>query len=283
MKPYTIKSCLDDYMIEDARPNGVGLRRVLIAQGHLQKFLGEDREVVSLKRRDIRDYRAHRLAAGVVDSTVRRELGVLSKACAHAVNEERIDVMPVIPLPPDGEPRERWFTEDEVQRILSEPMSDVCRVYIYLALFTGARLGACCDLQVGRVDFVNGYIDFRVPGARVTKKRRVKTKMNDYLRTILKPRLDGMKPSDYVLGGATPDQIGPQVAKVFERAGVKAPGVRCHVFRRTFVNWAFLGGAKPAEVSAATGDTIATLEKSYFKVFPQHTAGAVDAIKIAHN
>lgn len=276
---YTLKSCLHHYVIDVAKPSGIGLRRVGIACDHLNKFFGEEREIATLKRRDGRAYRAHRIAEGVTDSTIRREMGVLNAAMRHAVEEERIDVMPILPLPPESEPRERWFTEDEVIRILAEPMSDECRVCIYILLFTGARLTAITQLTVGRVDFVGGFIDFRVPGARVTKKKRVKTKMAAPLRAVLAPRLAGRKSSDLVVG-RTSEQIGAEVDRVLVRAGVKATGVRCHVFRRTFVTWGLLNGSSLASMSAATGDSIARLEKSYLRLFPEHSADAVNAIHL---
>lgn len=288
----TLHRAFSDYAVEYAKPNGVGLKRIVIAQKHAEEFFGVERDLVTqpLKRKDFRDYRARRLAAGVADSTIRRELGVFYQVCAHAVAEERLDYMPAFLIPPEGSPRERWFTEPEVLRILEQEMSPECRLFILIALFTGARLAAIIELTVERINFTLGTIDFRVPGARVTKKRRVETKLANELRPVLEAWCPKAKPMLVAPGkwerrvvGRTADQISAEIAKVFQAAGVKAPGVRCHCFRRTFTMWAFLNGATPIQVSAATGDTITTLQKSYVKLFPEHAAGAVNAIHLNTN
>lgn len=288
----TLDRCFHDYLVEVAKPNGLGTRRIEIARAHLVSYFGADHGAV-LTRKDVRDYRSHRWSNGISDSTVRRELGVYLRAARHAADEERLDAAPALPLPPESEARERWFTEAEVLRILEQPMSDGCRLLIYLALFTGARLGAILALTWRRVDWENGYLDFRVPGERVTKKRKVKVKMAEPLRQPLRRACDALSGVDAGLRrmASGPERgaiyviqkksVAPELKRVLRAAGIDEPGVNAHAFKHTFVTWAFLNGAKPAEVSAATGTSTSTLEKHYLKVFPQHSQGAVDAIRIS--
>lgn len=274
---YTLKRCLDDLIVERLKPNGSDTARAQFAADRLIEFFGAQTDVGTLSRKGFRDYRAKRLRAGVNDSTIRRELGVIKAALNFAAEEEKITSVPVVKLPPETPARERWFSEEEVERLMSQPMSEPMRLALYLALGTGARRGAIADLTVGRVDLAGGFIDFRNPKRPVSRKRRVKTKIADWLRPKLVEACKGRKADDLVVG-LPPYEISRRMKAMLEAIGIDEKGISLHAMRRTFVTWALLNGAKPAEVSAATGDRIETLERSYLKLFAQHAAGAVNAV-----
>lgn len=277
---YRLKDCLRDYIVEKLKPQRSDCARAQFAADALIEFFGADRDVMTLTRKDGRAYRAHRLRQGVNDSTIRRELGVLKAALNFAAEEEKIAAVPVFKLPPETAARERWFTEDEVIKLMEQPMDERTRLFIYVAVGTGARREAITTLPVKRVDLVNGYIDFRdprMPEIAAKRKKRVKTAMNEWLKPIIAKAVAGKKPDDLVIGeGGDPSRV---VKKLLRAIGIDEKGISSHAFRRTFSTWALLNGAKPAEVSAATGDRIETLERSYVKLFPQHTAGATGAIR----
>lgn len=277
---YTVKRCLGDYIVEHLRPAGADVKRAQYAADRLIEFFGADQDVEALNfRRGARAYRAKRLRMGVNDGTIRRELGLLKAALNFAAEEEKIASVPVFKLPPDTAPRERWFTEDEVVKLMEQPMSDRARLYIYLAVGTGARREAIATVPVKRVDLKGGYIDYRDPERPVTKKKRVKTKISKWLLPLLAKACEGKKPDDYVIGGnGDCPSVSREVKKLLRAIGIDEKGISVHAMRRTFSTWAFLNGANAAEVSAATGDRIEMLERSYVKLFPQHTAGAVNAI-----
>lgn len=275
---YRLAACLRDFVVHHLRPKRAELTRPQYAIDRLVEFFGEDRDVETIARKDIRKYRDKRLAAGVVDATIRRELSVLKSALEFACEEERIRAVPVFKLPEDGQPRERWLTEEEAKALMDLDMPDVVRLALYIAFGTGARRGAILGLRAGRVDFRNGYIDFRDPTKPVTRKRRVKTKMSDWLVPIMQKACAGKKPDDLVVE-TTAAYLSANVKRLFKKIGIEEKGIGIHCIRRTFTTWAFLGGATPAAVSAATGDNISTLEKSYLKLFPEHSAGATSTIK----
>ena len=281
---YTIKRCLDDFIVEKLKPQHADIGRAQYAADRLLEFFDPKRDVATLTPKDIRAYRAKRLRDGVSDSTIRRELGVLKSACNFAAEEEKIEAVPVWKLPPEGVPREVWFSEDQVEKILEQPMSDTMRLAIYLALGTGARREAIVTLPVGRVDLAGGFVDFRDPRKPVTRKRRVKTKASAWLLPLLAKACAGKSPSELVIGGnpKTPKhnmrRISDEFSRTLKALDLYEKGVGLHSLRKTFINWAFLNGAKSAEVSAATGDNIATLEKHYVRMTAQHTAGATGAI-----
>lgn len=273
---HRLDDCLRLYQVEHAKPNRCDLKRIKYAEAALLRALGADRDVATLKRADARAYREARQAEGASDSTIRREInGVLKAALRHAWKEERIAAVPFLDAPPESAPRERWFTEAEVTRIFEQPMNERTRLFLYVAFGTGARKTAIATVPVKRVDVANGYIDFRDPALKVTKKRRVKVKIADFLLPIIKEAITGKKPDDLLIGEG--GDIGPHVKRVLRAAGIDERGVAAHAFRKTFVNWSLLNGAEPARVAAAVGDRLATLERNYLNALPQHTAGAVNA------
>lgn len=272
----SLKSCLDDYVIDYARPERCDLGRIGFAQTRLIEFFGADLDVATLRSRDGRKYRAHRLSQNVSDSTIRREMGVLLRSMRFAAEEEKLDAVPFMKLPPESPARERWLTEAEVGAVMAVPMGPRERLFLYISFSTGARMTAVATVPRKNVDLVNGYIDFRDPALKVTRKRRVKVKISSILLPILEEAmaLPG-QPDDPVIGRGGP--IGPHIKRIFKRAGIDEKGVRCHAARRTFVTWALLNGEAIARVAAAVGDNPTTLERNYCNVLPQHTGGAVEA------
>lgn len=268
-----LTECLDSYAVEHLKPERCDTRRFVFAQKKLEAFFGADRDIATLRFKDGRAYRAHRLAEGATDSTIRRELGALRAALKHACREERVAAVPEIDMPPEGAARERWFTEAEITKILAQSMSAEARLWLIIAMATGARLSAITGLTWDRVDLERGFIDFREPGRKETKKRRVKVAIASYLR----PTLEAI-PLDERHGRLIKcGNIGKQVKRVLARAGIEEKGVGCHSFRRTFVTWALLNGEPLARVAGAIGDNPSTIEKHYLRVFPHHTGGAVEA------
>lgn len=277
----TLKRCLSDYIVEILKPARADTKRAGYAGDRLMEFFGADRELATIGRKDGRDYRAKRLRDGVTDSTIRREMGVLMRAWRHAAEEERIDIVPVMKLPPEGQKRERWFSEDEVVALMEQDMSERCRNFLYLAIGTGARKTAILTLPVKRclgLTTSEPIIDFRDPKMPVTKKRRVRIKIADWLLPRLKVMCAGKKPDDLVIGTNGPDNVYREVKRHLKAVGIDEHGVACHSFRRTFIMWALMNGAKLVEVAAAVGDTVATMEKNYIATTAQQSQGAISVI-----
>lgn len=274
----TLRKCLSQYVVERLKPERCDTTRPGFAIARLCEFFGDDRDVTTLTRSDFRDYRAKRLKDGVTDSTIRRELSVLSAALKHAAEEERISAIPVIKLPKDGRPRKRWYTEEEVESLMERPMRERTRNYLYIAIGTGARKTAITTLPVKNVDLVNGFIDFSDPNLPETKKRRPKVKISEWMLPVMKKMCAGKRPDDPVIGNDGPADVRREVKRLLRLVGIDEFGVSCHALRKTFCMWSLINGASMKEVADAVGDRVATLEKSYTDAFPEGTANAVNAI-----
>lgn len=226
-------------------------------------------------------YVDHRRALGAGDESIRRDLSVLSAALRRAEKHSKLDRAPPILTLTPAAPRERWLTRDEVARLfwsLRTPRTRHVLLFARLALYTGARTGAILDLTWDRVNFQTGLIDYRVPGRRVTKKRRTMTPMTSHLRRALLHAKKRAR-SQHVIEWA--GQRIERVAKSFitraELAGLS--DVSPHVLRHTFASWAVQKGVPIYTVGKALGQTVASTTERYAKLAPDDVAEAMERMR----
>jgi integrase len=277
-QPPILLTAFRNYRHEHLMPQGSDLRRLTIIARNICGYFGFDRDPQTLKRADLRAYREHRLAQGVKNPTVRREYAFLSAAIRHEHREERLLIIPKIEMPPQGDPRKRFLTEEEVVRVMRVPMKYRIRMFFRLAFATAARATAIEQLTWDRVDWVNGLIDYNVPGARRTKKRRAVVPIANDLRPFLEAAYQrhlAQFPDDpYVIGrGCCSYQ---QCKDVMKAAGIDEEGVARHVARKTFASQALLNGVDLAKVAGVLADRQTTVEKHYGFILPQHLVDAVN-------
>lgn len=265
-----------NYLAEKIRPQGSYVPRFARAAANMSAFYGYDRHPNSLKRADHRAYIEHRLSQGVVHATIRRELAVLSAAINHDFKEERLPVGIKVVLPPMSQPRKRFLTEEEMHRVMAQPMPHRIRMFFRLAFATGARATAIQELQWDRVDFANGLLDFNVPGARRTNKRRAILPLSDDLRRILEAaynRPTRNQADPYVIGlgkRGKPSSTYDECKAVMVAAGINEWGVARHVCRKTLASHMLQGGIPLAKVAAVLADNPTTVERAYGFILPTH-------------
>jgi integrase len=233
------------------------------------------------------------------NGTIRRELGALQTVLRWAARPSVGLIAPGdVPtfdglLPPQGAPRtafldpvqEQWFwdqamawghkdhgykhAQDAARRVM---------VFIALGLETSARYQAIVELTWDRVNLSLGFVDYQVPGKRITKKRRVKVPISDRLMPVLQeawlkapkdPRgqakgrvLEGAK---YMRGGFT----------TFT-AAVGMEWVTPHVLRHTWASLAAMNGVPLRDIGLIMGDTTAVIEATYLHLTPGHLKSAIN-------
>jgi integrase len=243
------------------------LGRLTAAQLHTQLF---------------QDYEKRR---GVAPGTVRRELGGLRTVLVWASEMKLIrhDDLPSFKkdvLPAEGAPRDKFLTASQERALWDKAMAwDDARVKLFIALGleTAARREAILDLTWDRVDLDLKQIDYRVPGRRVTKKRRVRVPISDRLMPVL---LDAYADAEArVMGPPTGRVIGvADIRKPLDRflkeAGV--PWVTPHVLRHTWGSLKAMKGAPLYDIASVMGDTIATINKYYLHLTPDHLRSVIN-------
>ena len=229
---------------------------------------------------------------GATDNTVRRELSALIAAFNWAAKTKRIALgdVPYVELPPAGTARQAFLTEAQEGTFLADVLSwkpnarSTRRVswlglFVALGLDTGARRAAIEGLTWERVDFVRQVIDFRDPGMRLTKKRRVAVPVAGRLAPILElARLDAL---DAAKGS------GVLAGRVFEPVTIRVPWenfmrdhpqwawVTPHVLRHTFITLGLRSGMSVWDVSGIAGASPTVVQQVYGHHSPDDRARAL--------
>lgn len=245
----------------------------------------------------VRKRRAGKIGRPSKEPTIRKELGALY-ACLNFCADPKVKLIQKrliepVDLPEAGEPRDRWLTMDEVQRLLDaaramrrgDRLSRLER-FLWLALETAARKQAILDLTWDRVDFETGTIDLDVPGRKKTKKRRARVPISASLRPVLE-RAFQERTSDLVLDNKGAVWASVQLAAInagFSTQTVthgqkpKATGVSPHVFRHTAATHMARNGVHLWVIAKILGNSLAMVERVYAKWQPDDPAGTVDRI-----
>src|SRR5208283_1981911 len=103
---------------------------------------------------------------------MRAEMQALRAAPRWAAAPGRglIGAAPGIDMPARPEARIRWLNRDEVGRPLAACKAHHTRLFVALALHTGARSGAILGLTWDRVDLPRRLVDFREAGRMRIRK-----------------------------------------------------------------------------------------------------------------
>jgi integrase len=228
----------------------------------------------AITRRECQQYHRARKAQGRADSTIKTELDLL-RACLKSHYGEKA---PPMWSPSPSAPRDRWLSIAEVEKLLAAIETHHVRLFVILALCTGARMTAILDLTWDRVDFAIRTIDLRPAGRETTNKRRTVVPMNNRALAALTAAEKGAM-TDYVI-----EWRGERVASVKKaiREASRRAGVPCspHVFRHTAAVWAVQAGASIEEIAQFLGHTSTRVTASVYARFsPTYLRRVADALE----
>lgn len=227
----------------------------------------------AITRDDCRAYIAMRKRQGKSSSTIKTELEALRACLRWHYGKEA----PIITAPPPSKPRDRYLTQDEARQLLAVIDTPHVKLFVTLALATGARMGAILDLTWDRVDFQHGTIDFMPAGRNKSNKRRTVVAMAPKAReALLEARKAAL--SDYVI-----EYAGKQVASVKRAvaAAARRSGVPCspHVFRHTAAVWMAQADVPMQKIAQVLGHTSTRVtETTYARYSPRFMADAMAAL-----
>lgn len=244
---------------------------------HLKPFF-KDAVVSQICNALIRSYIAHRASQPakiskkpVSPSTIRRELDTLSAALGYARKEGYIKETPYIEKPKSSPPRERWLTRKEFEKLWKAAGSDYFRLYLAIAIATGARPSSILELKWFQIDLQAKLIHFNPEGREQTKKYRPTININRDLLPILKQAQKDKK-SEWVIARKNGKRVG-SIKKAFKIACKKAGlvGVTPYVLRHTVITWAIRDGATLAKAGQLAGHMEPRTTMRYAKHDPSFT------------
>jgi integrase len=274
----SISAILERYLANRRELAIPGADRLGSAHKPLNRILGA-KPPEAITEAECRRYANRRRGEGVAEATIRTEMQALRAALRWAFQHDvrLITEVPKIAMPARPEPRIRWLTRAEAGLLLAACRAPHVKLFVTIALHTGARSGAILALTWERVDLDNRVLDFREPGKNRTRKRRVPVPINDTLHAAL-VEAKALSTAETVIEWA-----GGSIAKVkhaFRDAAARAKlsGVTPHVLRHTAVTWLLQGGVDPWKVAGFTGMTLEMVQQVYGHHHPDHLRDAARAL-----
>lgn len=160
--------------LADRRKDGRDVTRQVNAWKRLEPIFG-DRIGTDVNKNDCRDYAALRVRQGASLGTAKIELEYLRACLNLRYGRGNNHVW----TPPSSAPRDRCLSRKEVDTLLQHVRTPHVRLFIILAITTGARMGALLDLRWKQVDFKHRTVNFNQTGREQTNKRRPEVPINE--------------------------------------------------------------------------------------------------------
>lgn len=151
------------------------------------------------------------------------------------------------------------------------------RLFITLAISTGARMKSILSLTWDRVDFRHGTINFIPTGRHQTNKRDTEVPMTPRVREALEEAVRGAMTDHVIVWDGRPVK---SVKKAIREAA-KRSGVKCspHVFRHTAGVWMAQADAPMQKIAQFLGHTSTRVtERTYARYSPSFMKDAAAAL-----
>lgn len=273
---FTVSELADDYLKDrEADPRVAYPKAIKNSLNHIKAHFG-DLPPAMISPATVTLYVRQRRRAGVMDSTISKELRFLRQALKHGVRHGWMDREPEIAVPGEGDPRDRYLTREEFARLYFNASPLHLRVFLALAISTAARGKHILTLTWDRVDFDAGMV--RYAKAAHSTKRTAPVPMNGPLRSILTEAAKVRGASGRVVEweGNPVKSVRRAYARACRLAGLE--DAHRHDLRRTAASWALQGGASFDEVATMLGDSVEITRKHYAMFSADYLRGAVDNI-----
>ena len=217
----------------------------------------------------------------VSSGTLRREFNVLRAALRRAWKDGYLARPPELEVPADSAPRDRYLTKVEARKLIDAAVTEHVRVFVALAVQTGARKGSILSLTWDRVDFTTGIIDFQEPGRQLTRKRRAITPITEDLLPELQ-RAHRIRQSEFVVefgGRAVPTGLRWSFARLCKRAGLTWQPTPHHL-KHSVASWFAMDKVPIDQAADWLATDPATLRRTYRKFDPTYLRSVAGALRL---
>lgn len=273
-KSLTVEQALDDYMREhsDHSPSRDVTRYNVV---HLKSFFG-GRQVGEVTPALVKQYIREKENDGYKQGTIRKQLTPLLASFNHARGNDRILAHAPITLPSIAPSKDIYLNQEEAKSLLDNCKTEHMRLFVALALYTGARKGAILALKWSQVNLHKRLIDYNQPGRVQTKKKRPVVPISSELLEML--RVEHKGPYVVMFRGGPLKDIKKSFAEACKASKLK--GITPHTLRHTFATWLAQAGRPMGNIAKLLGDSIVTVERNYAHHSPEYMQDDVDVISI---
>lgn len=249
---------------------------MLIQKKPIISFFGRHKPQ-DVTREECRAYIRQRRAAGRKDGTIRKELSILSAA----LNWRDKGTPARIEMPAAAQPRDRWLTREEFQRLLDAAELDHIKTFLHVAICTGARKEAILTMQWDtHVNFEQRTIwpGFKAGGKLRAKPIPMTESAFEWLSAV-----HGRQESGFVIewAGRQVKDVRRALRATYDRAGITGVDNPAHVLRHTAGSWMAERRVPMLEISRRLGhSSIRTTERVYAHLHPDYMDASTAALEI---
>ena len=280
------------------RPKTIAWQASIVTK-HLLPAFGNS-PLAEITHEDLQRWIIAEVSPGRAPMTVKHVAKVTHQIFASAVKQGRVATNPAARLiTPRHDPEEMRFLDTKQIAKLADAIDDEYRAWVYLAAYSGLRIGEAFALRWDRVDLftgkvevvetvsdVNGHLDIGPPKTRASRRtvsipRSVVRIMTEH-RNAPRGTTGGPLVFPGPDGGLThPSNFRRRVwHPATER--VELTGLRPHDLRHTAVSLWIAAGATPKEIAVRAGHTSVSFSLDrYGHLFPvadERLAGKLDRI-----
>lgn len=253
------------------------LKTMAYTKKALDRFWEMDGEQITTE--DCEAHIKERREAGIKDWTIYTELSHLRTVLAAAEKRRLIARASYIKRPSQPKAKEDYLTRAQAKSLIDSASFPHIRLFVLLALGTGARSGALLGLTWSRCNFDTGFIDLRDPSITMPHKGRAVVPMNNSVREALLDAKAGAL-SDYVIEWA-----GKRVASVKRalRVASRAAGIQHtspHMLRHSAAVHMAEAGIPMDEIAQFLGhNDINVTRKVYARFSPTYLRKAASVLE----
>ena len=273
---------IETLMTRDYALRGKRLKSAPVIQNSLgiwsQYFVGAT--VADVTPQAVQSFAERLRTIGKSNGYIRRILADGRAAFNGALARGEITMVPHISgkLAPEGAPRERILSIEEMARLIDAATVPHLRIYLLLALGTMARPEAITDLTTASIDWKSGTINL-LPSGKVasgTKRRPILP-----IVATLRPLLANLPPGHLITYEGRAMQ---STRSAFERAvalaGLAGSGVNRYSIRHTIISEAMKRCPEPWQVERFAGHNTGNKTTArYVKFSPGYLSKAAEAIE----
>lgn len=262
-------------------------RAIIETMGHTWKALELRFGHLDPAAISVADCRAHaasrreptsRYPNGIHDGTIHTELGHLRMVLLWAEKHGLIDRAPYIERPSKPKPSEKHLTRAEAKRLIEAAHLPHLKLFVTLALGTGARVRAILDLQWNGCDFERNQINLRNPALTTPHKGRAIVPMNRMVKEALL-EAKGIALTPYVIewAGEPILSVKKGLAGAAQRAGLGK--VSPHMLRHSAAVHMAEAGISMEEISQYLGHSNPRITRDVYARFsPDYLRGAASVL-----
>lgn len=268
----TVGQAVDRYL--EAKAKMLSIKRAEVAWKAARGFW-DKLPIERVDKQAAIDYRESRAHCAAI--TVRNELAVIRAALNWAKKEKLIAEAPFIQMPKLPASTIGHLSKAEFRKLLDGAGRPHVKLFMKLAVATGARSNALLDLTWDRVDFDRGLITLN-PADRVqTSKYRATVPMNGQIRAALEEAKAGaLSPYVIELGRGKVGSIKKGFAAACVRSGITATP---HMLRHSAAVWMAEDRVPVFQIAQFLGHSDSRItERVYARFSPDFLSTAAESL-----